>query len=250
MSISIYKIGGSITEDAEALDAFLREFAIVPGAKILVHGGGKEATRLADALGVPTRMVNGRRVTDAAMLDIAVMTYGGLVNKRLVASLQSLGCDALGLCGADGHAIRAVRRNPEPVDFGFVGDISTDGVNVSLFRKLLEGGIVPVVCAIACGDSGMLLNCNADGVAGALAVAMAQAGEQVHLRYRFELPGVLADAADPASVIRNITHRSAAQLKSDGIISGGMLPKIDSALAALEQGVASVEIGNTLISND
>lgn len=250
MSVAIYKIGGSITEDAVALDAFLREFVAVQGPKILVHGGGKEATRLADALGVPTRMLNGRRVTDAPMLDIAVMTYAGLVNKRLVAGLQNLGCDALGLCGADGNAIRAVRRSPEPVDFGFVGDIAPEGVNVPIFRKLTEAGIAPVVCAIAYGGEGMLLNCNADGVASALAVALAGAGEQVNLRYRFELPGVLENASDAASVISHISPRSVGQLKADGIISGGMLPKIDSALEALRRGVASVEIGKTLIAND
>lgn len=246
----IYKIGGSITESTAVLSAFLQEFAAVPGRKILVHGGGKEATRLARVLGIPTRMVGGRRVTDAATLDVTVQVYAGLVNKRLVADLQALGCDAFGLCGADGHAIVAKKRNPEPVDFGFVGDISAEGVNVPLFRALGDMGLTPVVCAIAYGGDGLLLNCNADGVASALAEALADDGAEVHLRYLFELPGVLQDPKDPDSVIGHITPSTAAGLKQNGTVSGGMLPKVDSALRAVGRGVASVSIGKTLVTDD
>lgn len=248
--IHIYKIGGSITDCPERLAAFINEFQVDDRPKILVHGGGKEATSLAKALGLQTRMIDGRRVTDAEMLRVVVMVYAGLINKRLVASLQSKGCNAIGLTGADGNLVRAVRRMPQPADFGFVGDISPEGVNVDMINRLLQQGLTPVCCAIAHDGDGTLLNCNADGVASALATALAKAGHTVSLRYRFELPGVLANAADKESVIGIITPSSARELKSRGVVSGGMLPKIDSALKALEKGVMEVQIGKTVITND
>lgn len=240
-TLDIVKIGGNVVDDKEALDRFLSDFSKLPGPKILVHGGGKEATRLASALGVSTTMIEGRRVTDAATIEIVTMVYAGLVNKRIVSMLQAKGCDAVGLSGADGNVVRATRRQATPVDYGYVGDISTEGVNVGFIEGLTVRGSVPVLCAIMHDGAGQLLNCNADSVASALAIACAGVAD-VNLTYCFEMPGVLASPSDPSSVIARITPGDFGRLKSEGIVSGGMLPKIANAISAVEHGVAKVVI--------
>lgn len=241
MKINVVKIGGNIVDSPEALRSFLNDFAAMPGAKILVHGGGKEATRLSAALGIETQMIDGRRVTDRETLDVVTMTYAGLINKRIVSLLQSIGCNAVGLTGADGNAIPAARRSPVPVDYGFVGDIIADEINVGFISSLLEAGVTPVFCAICHDRAGSLLNCNADGVASALAVAMSRVAE-VNLTYCFEKPGVMADVNDDSSVIPLVTESSFIELKESGVVAKGMIPKIDNALKAVRSGVAQVRI--------
>ena len=240
-TLTVVKIGGNVVDNPEALAGFVREFARLQGPKILVHGGGKEATRLSKRLEIPTQMIEGRRVTSRETLDVCAMVYAGLVNKRIVSMLQAEGCDALGLSGADGSAIRATMRPKEPVDYGFVGDIAPEGVNTGLIERLLDGGIVPVFCAIMHDGEGTLLNCNADSVASAAALGMARV-RPVRLVYCFEQPGVMADIDRPDSVIPEITAASYASLKADGTVSGGMIPKIENALRAVSLGVESVAI--------
>ena len=219
--ITVMKIGGNVIDNPEALKAFLAEFTAVEGPKILVHGGGKLATRLAERLELKVQMVDGRRITDKGTLDVVTMVYAGLVNKQIVAGLQALGCNAIGLSGADGNAVTAHRRAPQPIDYGFVGDI--DRVDSALLQRLLEGGLVPVFSAIMHDGRGTLLNCNADSVASAVALGAAA-------------------VAPKSSVIPEITAESYPPLKADGTVSKGMIPKIENALKAVEQGVRSVTI--------
>lgn len=240
-SLTIVKIGGNVVDNPQLLNRFIQDFSKLPGDKLLVHGGGKEATRLSDALGLKTVMIDGRRVTDASTLEVVTMVYAGLVNKRVVAGLQAVGVDALGLTGADGHVITGVRRPAKPVDYGFVGDLSAEGVNVALLTDMLDHDIVPVLCAIVQDGNGQLLNCNADTVASTLAMAMASQ-RQVTLLYCFEFPGVLSNPADSNSVIPYIDEAVFAELKSTGVVSGGMIPKITTALNAINNGVEKVVI--------
>ena len=237
--ITVVKIGGNVIDNPAALERFVERFAALPGAKILVHGGGKLATRLAERLELEVRMVDGRRITDKGTLDVVTMVYAGLVNKQLVASLQAAGCNALGLSGADGNAVTARRRAPEPVDFGFVGDI--ERVDSELLRRLLEAGIVPVFCAIMHDGRGSLLNCNADSVASAVAHGAARIAPS-DLVFCFEKRGVLRDPDNDASVIPEITAASFEELRRTGVVSRGMLPKIENALRAVADGVRSVVI--------
>lgn len=240
--ITVVKIGGNVVDSPSALKSFATDFAALPGKKILIHGGGKEATRLSARLDIPTTMIEGRRVTSAETLEIVTMVYGGLVNKRVVAALQSNGCNALGLSGADGLVIPARRRSPVPVDFGFVGDIDPAKINTSLIKTLLDMDIVPVFCALAYDPSeATLLNCNADSVASAVAVASSSIGA-VTLTFCFEKDGVMADVDRPETLIESITPLSFETLRSDGTISGGMIPKITNALAAIRSGVSDVRI--------
>lgn len=237
--ITVVKIGGNVIDDPSALKAFLAEFATVKGPKILVHGGGKLATRLAERLELKVQMVDGRRITDKGTLDVVTMVYAGLVNKQIVAGLQAAGCNAIGLSGADGNAVTARRRDPRPVDYGFVGDI--ERVDSELLRRLLRGGLVPVFSAIMHDGRGTLLNCNADSVASAVALGAA-AVAPTDLVFCFEKTGVLRDPDDEASVIPEISAESYAALKADGTVSKGMIPKIENALKAVGQGVRSVTI--------
>lgn len=237
--IKVVKIGGNVIDNPEALGRFLDDFAALEGPKILVHGGGKEATRLCGAMGIETTMINGRRVTDGATLEVVTMVYAGLINKRIVAGLQARGVNALGLTGADGRAIVSHRRPATPVDYGFVGDI--DSVNRPLIKTLLDGGIVPVLCAITCSADGQLLNSNADSVASAVALCAAAIGP-TELHFCFDKPGVMLDIDNPLSVIPEITGDSFVRLKTDGIVHSGMLPKIENALAACRNGVSAVFI--------
>ena len=238
-AIQVVKIGGNVIDNPEALKAFLSEFAAIEGPKILVHGGGKLATRLAERLELKVQMVDGRRITDKGTLDVVTMVYAGLVNKQIVAGLQAAGCNAIGLSGADGNAVTARRRAPQPIDYGFVGDI--ERVDSELLRRLLEAGLVPVFSAIMHDGRGTLLNCNADSVASSVALGAA-AVAPTDLVFCFEKAGVLRDPDDEASVIPEITAASYPPLKADGTVSKGMIPKIENALKAVGQGVRSVTI--------
>ncbi len=239
--IKLVKIGGNVVDNPEALANFIADFSRLEGPKILVHGGGKEATRISAALGIETTMIEGRRVTDRATLDVVTMVYAGLINKRIVAMLQANGINAIGMSGADANTICAKRRKPEPIDYGFVGDIDPTVINDSFIATLLENNIVPVVCAITHDGNGTLLNCNADSVASSVAIAAARIAP-VDLIFCFEKSGVLLDADDDMSVIAFINAQKFEQLKNDGIVNKGMLPKITNALAAIDAGVANVHI--------
>lgn len=239
--IKVVKIGGNVIDNPEALDSFVRDFASLEGDKILVHGGGKLATRLCERLDIPTTMIEGRRVTDEQTIDVVTMVYAGLINKKIVAKLQAAGCNAIGLSGADGGVIKATRRAPKPIDFGFVGDISTEGINADFLVRLVEQGVVPVVCSIMHDGEGVLLNCNADSVASSVAVAVAQK-DATELLFCFEKRGVLTDVDDPDSVIAEIRPESYRELLSSGVVNKGMIPKIDGAFSAIDRGVSRVTI--------
>lgn len=239
--INVVKIGGNVIDNPTALESFLRDFAKMEGPKILVHGGGKEATRMSEGMGIKATMIEGRRVTDRATLDIVTMVYAGLINKRIVAMLQSMGCDAVGLTGADGNAIPATRRNPVPVDYGFVGDIDTARVNDSFISSLLRHGNVPVFCAICHDEKGGLLNCNADSIAAAVACGVSRIGD-TRLTYCFEKPGVMTDINDENSVIPLVTPESFVRLKEEGVVAAGMIPKLQNALKSASEGVKEVRI--------
>lgn len=238
--LSVVKIGGNVIEDAAALQSFLTDFAQMQGSKILVHGGGKKATAMAEKMDIPVQMVEGRRITDAQNLDIITMLYGGKINKNIVAQLQNLGCNALGLSGADGNAIQAVKRPVKSIDYGFVGDVV--GVNNALFQMLLKGGYTPVCCAITHDQKGQLLNTNADTIAATLAQSLSQSFE-VSLWYCFEKQGVLENIDDDGSVIETITPQKYKNLKTAQVIHSGMIPKIDNCFDALANGVNEVKIG-------
>ena len=239
--LKIVKIGGNIVDNPEKLDRFLTDFASLKGERILVHGGGKVATTISKALGIETQMVDGRRITDAETLRVVTMVYAGVINKSIVAKLRTLGADAIGLCGADGGLIVSRRRNPVPVDYGFVGD--PEKVNTALARELLGRGMTMVVAPITFdGEGGTLLNTNADTVASSIATAMAEAGVETELIFCFEKRGVLADMDDENSVIAHIDRERFAALKASGAVFEGMLPKLDNAFKAIDKGVASVVI--------
>lgn len=246
--ITVVKIGGNVINDPEALRNFLKDFSKIDGKKILVHGGGKEATELSKKMGIETVMIEGRRVTDKDTIKIVTMVYAGLINKRIVAILQSLGSDAIGLTGADANVIPAVKRPANPIDYGFVGDINPDKINVNFIGKLLNGGYTPVFCAICHDNQGNLLNCNADTIASSVALACSKI-EKVRLIYCFEKDGILKDIDDDSSVIPHITPESFEELKADGIISGGMIPKVFNAIESVKNGVSEVRICNSTAIN-
>lgn len=225
----------------ENLEDFLMKFASVPEPKILVHGGGAIATELCRKLGIPIEMHEGRRITPVDTLKIAVMTYAGLVNKRIVAILQKFGCNAIGLSGADGNTIPARKRNPEPIDYGFVGDVDPARIDSSLISNLMGRGITPVFCAVTHDENGTLLNTNADTMASCIAVAMSRL-YSVRLIYCFEKKGVLNNPDDENSVIPIITRQRFEELKKSGVVNKGMIPKLSNAFEALDNGVMKVEI--------
>jgi acetylglutamate kinase len=236
----VVKIGGNVIDSPPLLALFLDSFAQLPGPKVLVHGGGKLATKLAGQLGVAVQMHQGRRLTDGPTLDIAVMVYGGLVNKNLVAGLQARQCQALGLAGADLDLVRAVRRPVrDGVDYGLVGDVRA--VNTGALRALLDQGTVPVLAPLSHDGASQLLNTNADTIASEVAVAMS-AHFPTSLLFCFEKNGVLASATDDDSVIARLDPASYAGYLADGTVSGGMVPKLDNAFAALRRGVRQVYI--------
>lgn len=240
MKITIVKVGGAVVEDPAQLAVLLEGFRNIEGAKLLVHGGGRRATKVAAELGIESHMVGGRRITDAQMLEVVTMVYGGLVNKNIVARLQSLGIDAIGLTGADMDVIRSHKRPlKDGVDFGFVGDV--DCVNANRLKTLVDAGMTPVLAPLTHDGSGTMLNTNADTIASATARALARLYD-VTLVYCFEKPGVLANPDDDLSVITTIRRDDFMRLTADGTISGGMLPKIENALDAVEAGVKKVVI--------
>ena len=238
--LTIVKVGGAVVEDEAQLRQLLTDFIAIEGAKILVHGGGRRATTIAGKLGIETKMVEGRRITDAEMLEVVTMVYGGLVNKHIVASLQAMGADAIGLTGADANVIQAHRRSlKNGIDYGFVGDV--DKVESSKIAHFIDKNIVPVIAPLTHDGQGNMLNTNADTMASEMAKAMADHYD-VTLLFAFEKPGVLANPDDDTSVISSITRDDFVRLKADGTISGGMLPKIENALQAIDAGVRRVVI--------
>lgn len=241
MSLKVVKIGGKLIENEERLTSFLQDFAALEGPKILIHGGGNLATEIASKLGFPTQMIHGRRITDANSLKVIVMIYGGLINKSIVAKLQSLEVNAIGLCGADGRSITSKKRPVGEIDFGFVGDI--EEVNFTFIHSLLEQGIVPVFSAISATREGQLLNTNGDSIAAEVAKAMSSF-YTTQLYYCFEKKGVLANPQDESSVIKEIDAVKYRQLLKDQVISEGMLPKLHNCFEALEHGVNKIFLGD------
>ncbi len=241
MNIKVIKIGGKVIEDPLALTVFLKAFSQVAGPKVLVHGGGRNATQLAQRLGLEARLIEGRRVTDTAMLEVVVMVYGGWINKQIVSQLQASQCNALGLTGADMDCIRATQRPAQPVDFGFVGDVQQ--VQVDPLLGLLQQGIVPVLAPVTHDGQGQLLNTNADTIAGRVAEALATT-TSVDLYYLFEKDGVLTDPSDDRSVIAQLSEPLYQQLRKEGRIVAGMIPKLDNAFRTLHAGVKNVYIAH------
>lgn len=238
--VTIVKVGGAIVEDNEQLAQLLTDFAAIPGKKVLVHGGGRRATKVAAALGIESKMVNGRRITDAQMLEVVTMVYGGLVNKNLVAKLQAKGVNALGLTGADMDVIHSHKRPvKDGVDFGYVGDV--ERANGKMLQTLIQEGITPVMAPLTHDGNGNILNTNADTIARETAKALAPYYD-VTLIYSFEKKGVLSNPDDDNSVIPVITRSDFEKYQADGTIGGGMIPKIENALAAVDAGVKEVII--------
>lgn len=240
-TLQVIKIGGNIIDNEAKLNSFLQDFAQITGPKILVHGGGKIATEVSKGLGIEARMVDGRRITDAETLRVVTMVYGGLVNKNIVAKLQTNNCNALGLTGADANIIPATKRPVKEIDYGFVGDIAEGAIPAQTLRLLLENNLTPVVAPLTHDQQGNLLNTNADTIASALAVALSEIF-QTRLTYCFEKKGVLANIDDDNSVIHQISPAQYQSLKNDGTIAQGMIPKLDNAFRAIEAGVNSVVI--------
>ncbi len=247
MKLKIIKIGGNVINNKEALSSFLSDFSKIKGHKILVHGGGKRASEMIRDLGMKPKMINGRRVTDEATLEIVTMVYAGLLNKNITAELQKNNCNAIGLSGADANTILAHKRIVKDIDYGFAGDV--DQVNPEAIKILIENGITPVFCAITHDKKGQLLNTNADTIAAELAKGMS-ADFDVEMIYCFEKPGVLADVDDDATLIENIDFVMLSFLKKENIISEGMLPKIDNCFNALQHGVKKVIIGKPELISD
>lgn len=246
-SLSIIKIGGNIIDNPTELAQFLTDFSMIEGNKILVHGGGKSATKMAQSLGLTPQMIDGRRITDQSMLDVVVMIYAGEINKNIVAQLQANGTNAIGFSGADGNLIQSSKRNHPTIDYGFVGDVQK--VNTVLVETLLHAGIIPVFCAITHDGNGQLLNTNADTIASELAIATSEIYE-VTLYYCFEKSGVLKDIEDENSVIKNMNSELYSKLKQDGAIHSGMIPKLDNCFHSLSKGVQRIKIGHHTMLND
>ncbi len=241
----VIKIGGNVADDEQALGLFLEDLAVVRGRKILIHGGGKIATKIGNAMGIASNYMNGRRITDAATIDLVTMVYGGLVNKKIVAQLQALHCDAIGLTGADAGILPAVKRpvTAEGIDFGFVGNVKADDVKTTVLEMLLGSGLTPVVAPLTHDGKGQMLNTNADTVASCLAVALSEKYD-VRLIYCFERKGVLKNVEDEHSVITLITKDIYKQLMDAKRLFDGIIPKIDNAFDAIDSGVKEVLIGD------
>ena len=237
--ITVIKVGGKIVEESNSLGDLLNRFANIEGHKVLIHGGGRSATRMAERLGIESRMVNGRRITDEETLQVVTMVYGGLVNKNIVAQLQARGINALGLTGADCNIIKAHKRPVTDIDYGFVGDV--DSVNAEMLARLIGQGIIPVIAPLTHDGKGSMLNTNADTMAAETAKALSVFFD-VTLTYCFELPGVMRNPEDNDSLIPCITRATYRELLAEGTISGGMIPKIDNAFNAIENGVSEVVI--------
>ena len=237
--LTIIKVGGKIVEESDTLNQLLADFSKIPGYKLLVHGGGRSATRIAESLGIESRMVNGRRITDAETLKVVTMVYGGLVNKNIVAGLQAKGVNAIGLTGADMNVIRSVKRPVKDIDYGYVGDV--EKVDGKALADLIHRQIVPVMAPLTHDGNGNLLNTNADTIAGETAKALSGQFD-VTLVYCFEKKGVLRDENDDDSVISRITPEEFKQYVAEGVIQGGMIPKLENSFEALNAGVTEVVI--------
>ena len=245
--VTLIKIGGNIIDNPTELSQFLSDFSKIEGYKVLVHGGGKSATKMAESIGLVPQMIDGRRITDTAMLDVVVMIYAGQINKNIVAQLQANSTNAMGFSGADGNLIQSDKRNHPTIDYGFVGDVKK--VNTQLLETLLSNGIVPVFCAITHDGKGQLLNTNADTIASELAIALSEVFD-VTLNYCFEKPGVLFDAEDDSSVIENINQELYSKLKAEKAIHSGMIPKLDNCFNSLSKGVQKIKIGHHRMLQD
>lgn len=239
--LTVIKVGGKIVEEEETLNQFLKDFSTIKGNKLLVHGGGRSATKLAERLGIESHMVNGRRITDLQTLEVVTMVYGGLVNKKIVAHLQAIGINGLGLTGADMNLIRSVKRPVKDIDYGFVGDVQE--VNIDLISTLITQGVVPILAPLTHDKEGNLLNTNADTIAGETAKALARIFD-VSLVYCFEKKGVLMDENDDNSVIPHLSKADFERLVNNGVIQGGMIPKLENAFLSLDAGVKEVVIMN------
>ncbi|MFA6260552.1 MAG: acetylglutamate kinase [Bacteroidia bacterium] len=239
--LNVIKIGGQVLDDPPQMENFMNQLSGIRGAFLLVHGGGNRATQICSRMGIETQMINGRRVTDAETLEVVVMVYAGLLNKQLTAGLQSRKFQAIGLCGADSNLIRAEKRNVAGIDYGFVGDVHADSVNRSQLKRMLEECWVPVFSPITHDGNGQLLNTNADTIASAIAIAMSTE-YRVKLLYCFGKGGVLEDIQNEHSIIRELNLDSYKQLEQRGAIHTGMIPKLDNAFHAIQQGVSEVHI--------
>jgi len=237
----IFKIGGNIIDDDNQLNAFLKSFAQLQGTKILIHGGGKIASDISKGLGIEPKMVDGRRITDDETLKVVTMVYGGLINKNIVAKLQSFGCNAIGLSGADANILPAHKRPIKEIDYGFVGDIEEDRIPSETINMFLQNNLVPVIAPLTHDCKGNMLNTNADTISSAISIAMSKK-YKVELFYCFEKTGVLKDINDVNSVIPEISFSYYDTLKKEGVINDGMMPKLDNAFLALQKGVQSVTI--------
>ncbi|WP_185870268.1 acetylglutamate kinase [Blattabacterium cuenoti] len=253
MKIHVVKIGGNLINDKKLLDSSLEAFCQLKGNKVLIHGGGKKANLISDQMGITTKLIQGRRITDKKTLDIVVMTYAGLINKNIVAKLQSSDCNALGLCGADGNCIKSsfrLKRTKTDIDYGYVGDIpNKSSINTSLIKLILENHIVPVLCPITHNGKGSLLNTNADTIAAYIAISLINYGE-VELHFCFEKKGVLRNVHDSESYFPRIDFRLFQKIKKNHSIKNGMIPKLENAFFALKNGVSKVSIGLPYYLND
>ncbi len=246
----VIKIGGNVIGNDASLQHFLHDFALIESKKILVHGGGKIATKIGEQLGIASKYINGRRITDAETIDLVTMVYGGLVNKKIVVKLQALDCNAIGLTGADANIIPAVKRSVKEIDYGFVGDIDAGKINSTLLESLLQQDITLVIAPLSHDGKGQILNTNADTIASSIATSLSK-NYEVRLIYCFEKKGILENIEDENSVINLITKEKYRQLLAEKKLFDGILPKIDNAFAAIDNGVAEVLIGdaNDLIQN-
>ncbi|MDX1543524.1 MAG: acetylglutamate kinase [Christiangramia sp.] len=240
--LKIVKTGGKLIEDKSRFQEFLKDFSAMEGPKILVHGGGNFATEVATKLGYETKMLDGRRITDANSMQVITMVYAGLISKNIVAGLQKLGSNAVGLCGADGKSVISRKRPVKEVDYGYVGDI--EEINVAFISSLLDQDIIPVFSAISYSEEGEILNTNADSIAAEISKAMSREYE-TELYYCFEKKGVLADAEDDDSVIEFLNREKYQKLLEEKVISDGMLPKLHNCFQALENGVSRIYLGNS-----
>ena len=240
-TLSIVKIGGNIVDNPLALESFLIDFKELEGNKLLVHGGGVMASKMAQQLGIETKMINGRRVTDAETIKIVTMVYAGWINKNITTSLQKIGCNAIGLSGADANCIPSVRRSPEPIDFGYVGDPDPEKVNGEFISQLIESKVIPIFCAITHDRTGTLLNTNADTIAYVLATALSKI-YKTSIYYYFKKAGVLSDINNPESLIETMNNKEYEEYKAQGVVTDGMIPKMDNSFSAIKNGVSEVVI--------
>jgi acetylglutamate kinase len=245
----VIKIGGNIIDDEAKLSSFLKSFAAIDSKKILIHGGGKVATKIGDKLGIESKYVDGRRITDAETIDLVTMVYAGLINKKIIAQLQSFGCNAIGLTGADGNLIPASKRPVKDIDYGFVGDVKSEQLTTGNWQSLINAGFIPVVAPLTHDGKGQILNTNADTIAQEVAKALCRSYE-ISLIYSFEKTGVLLDANEDNTVIGKINPSYYQLLKEEQKIFAGMIPKLDNAFAALSSGIKKVIIGKAENLND